>query len=740
MPSMSNPIDNNHPILQSLNDEQCAAVSAPDAHRLILAGAGSGKTRVLVHRIAWLMAEHHVSPFGILAVTFTNKAAHEMRSRIEMLRGIPLRGMWVGTFHGLAHRLLRAHFEAAELPESFQIMDSDDQLRMIKRIMRDLTIDDTKWPPRQIQWFINHCKEEGKRPQHLTTDSGYHEDIMQQVYLAYETICRRSGLVDFSELLLRSLELLQQHPDIAHHYQQRFAHILVDEFQDTNTIQYLWLQALAGPQTILMAVGDDDQSIYSWRGAKIENIHRFSRDYPTCETIRLEQNYRSTQTILKAANTVIENNQGRLGKELWTQGDRGEAISLYSAFSEQDEAYYIVATIKELCSHGFQYSEIAMLYRSNAQSRVLEERLLEAKIPYRIYGGQKFFERAEVKDALGYLRLIANRQDDAAFERIVNTPTRGIGNTTLIKIRQGAKENATSLWETAQYFIEQGLLTGRASSAMQQFIDLIDTLEASTCDSSLSEQVDAVLDRSTLLAHYQKDRSEKGLSRVENLSELITATEQFTVGDDQESLTPLAAFLSHVALETGETQSEEHSDCVSLMTLHAAKGLEFPVVFMTGLEEGLFPHKMATDEAKGLEEERRLCYVGMTRAMKRLFITHAETRRMHGTEQYNRPSRFITEMPQDLISNVRTKTQVARPHAYQRQAGAMHHRVQNRLQANVSSGVPGLNLGDRVMHEKFGQGTIINYEGSGDHARIQVQFDDYGSKWLVASFAKLSVI
>ncbi len=740
MLAMSESFDNNHPILQSLNDAQCAAVSAPDAHRLVLAGAGSGKTRVLVHRIAWLMAEHHISPFGILSVTFTNKAAHEMRSRIEALRGIPLKGMWVGTFHGLAHRLLRAHYEAAELPESFQIMDSDDQLRLIKRLMRDLSIDDTKWPPKQIQWFINHSKEEGRRPQQTSSSGGYHQDVMQQVYVAYESLCRRSGLVDFSELLLRSLELLQQNPDIAHHYQQRFAHILVDEFQDTNTIQYLWLQALAGPQTILMAVGDDDQSIYSWRGAKIENIHRFSRDYPACETIRLEQNYRSTQTILNAANAVIENNQGRLGKELWTQGDRGESIELYPAFSEQDEAYYIVASIKELHSHGFQYSEIALLYRSNAQSRVLEERLLESKIPYRIYGGQKFFERAEIKDALGYLRLIANRQDDAAFERIVNTPTRGIGNTTLIKIREGARDNAASLWDTAQYFIEQGLLSGRASSALQGFTDLIDALDHSTQESSLGQQVDHVLQKSTLMAHYQKDRSEKGLSRVENLSELITATEQFVVSDEDHELTPLAAFLSHVALETGETQSEEHSDCVSLMTLHAAKGLEFPVVFLTGLEEGLFPHKMATEEPHGLEEERRLCYVGMTRAMKRLIITYAESRRMHGSEQYHRPSRFIAEMPQELLRSVRAKTKVTRPNAYQRNTGVMHQKSQARYTSGASAGAPGLNLGDRVAHEKFGQGTIINYEGSGDHARVQVQFDAHGSKWLVASFARLTLV
>ena len=728
----------NHPILQSLNDAQQQAVAAPNAHRLVLAGAGSGKTRVLVHRIAWLMAEHNISPYGILSVTFTNKAAQEMKLRIEKLRGMPIHGMWVGTFHGLAHRLLRAHHEAAKLPETFQIIDSDDQLRLIKRLMRDTGIDDNKWPPKQVQWFINHCKEEGRRGQHLS-GADHYNDIMRQIYISYEAICMRSGLVDFSELLLRSLELLQQNEDIRAHYQQRFSHVLVDEFQDTNTIQYLWLQALCGANSIMMAVGDDDQSIYSWRGAKIENMQRFTRDFSGCETIRLEQNYRSTQTILTAANAVISQNTGRLGKELWTQDGSGDPISLYSAFSEQDEAYYIVSCIKEMLSNAFQYQEMAVLYRSNAQSRVIEERLLESRIPYRIYGGQKFFDRQEIKDALAYLRLIANRNDDAAFERIVNTPTRGIGNTTVMKIRHLSKEQDLSLWETANILIQQSLLSARAQNSLQQFMQLINHLACHTQSATLADQTEFVLKHSLLLDHYKKDRSEKGLSRVENLEELLTAVDQFNLSDsDSDDInTPLSDFLSHVALETGEQQSSEHSDCVSLMTLHAAKGLEFPVVFIVGLEEGLFPHKMSTDQPDGLEEERRLCYVGMTRAMKRLFLSHAESRRMYGSEQFNNPSRFIEEIPSALITNVRAKAKVARPNAYRRSAAPLVHRAKNRY-TNQEAGVPGLNLGDRVTHQKFGAGTILNYEGSGDSTRIQVAFDNHGAKWLIASFANLT--
>lgn len=720
------PIMKNSPLLQSLNEPQQEAVSAPPSHMLVLAGAGSGKTRVLVHRIAWLIQHHHVSPHSILAVTFTNKAAHEMRGRIESLLGMYLGNMWVGTFHGLSHRLLRAHWQEAELPETFQILDSEDQYRLIRRIQRNLNLEEDKWPPKQSQWFINKQKEEGRRPDNVSNLEGsFFTETMIKIYKAYEDVCRRSGLVDFAELLLRSLELLQNNETIRAHYQDRFQHVLVDEFQDTNVIQYAWLRMFAGPHNYVMAVGDDDQSIYSWRGAKIENIHRFSNDFSHSKTIRLEQNYRSTQTILTAANAVIDNNTNRLGKKLWTDGDKGQPITLYAAFNERDEAYYIVSCIKDCLQRGYKAKDVAVLYRSNAQSRILEERLIDSQIPYRIYGGQKFFERAEIKDALAYLRLIANRHDDAAFERIVNTPTRGIGNNTLSSLRVTARENAASLWQTAEYLLESNSLNARATNALGNFIELINAVDRETKDMALGEQTQAVLEQSGLIAHYKKDRSEKGLSRVENLEELVNATLQFKAENDL-GLSPLASFLSHVALETGEEQAEAHSDFVSLMTLHAAKGLEYPIVFISGMEEELFPHRMSMNEPNGLEEERRLCYVGMTRAKEKLVLTYAECRYLHGIERFSQPSRFIHEIPDELIESIRPTPKLSRP-------------TPVRPTAKVEvAGQPGLRVGQRVQHKKFGAGVIINYEGQGEHARIQVKFDKAGTKWLVASFAKLT--
>lgn len=721
MPTMKN-----SPLLQSLNKPQQEAVSAPPSHMLVLAGAGSGKTRVLVHRIAWLIQHHHVSPHSILAVTFTNKAAHEMRGRIESLLGMYLGNMWVGTFHGLSHRLLRAHWQEAELPETFQILDSEDQYRLIRRIQRNLNLEEDKWPPKQSQWFINKQKEEGHRPDNVSNLEGsFFTETMIKIYKAYEDVCRRSGLVDFAELLLRSLELLQNNETIRAHYQDRFQHVLVDEFQDTNVIQYAWLRMFAGPHNYVMAVGDDDQSIYSWRGAKIENIHRFSNDFSHSKTIRLEQNYRSTQTILTAANAVIDNNTNRLGKKLWTDGDKGQPITLYAAFNERDESYYIVSCIKDYLQRGYKAKDVAVLYRSNAQSRILEERLIDSQIPYRIYGGQKFFERAEIKDALAYLRLIANRHDDAAFERIVNTPTRGIGNNTLSSLRVTARENAASLWQTAEYLLEANTLNARATNALGNFIELINAVDRETKDMALGEQTQAVLEQSGLIAHYKKDRSEKGLSRIENLEELVNATLQFKAENDL-GLSPLASFLSHVALETGEEQAEAHSDFVSLMTLHAAKGLEYPIVFISGMEEELFPHRMSMNEPNGLEEERRLCYVGMTRAKEKLVLTYAECRYLHGIERFSQPSRFIHEIPDELIESIRPTPKLSRP-------------TPVRPTAKVEvAGQPGLRVGQRVQHKKFGAGVLINYEGQGEHARIQVKFDKAGTKWLVASFAKLT--
>ncbi|AKQ34023.1 DNA helicase II [Candidatus Coxiella mudrowiae] len=718
-------------LLQSLNPQQKEAVTSLSPYVRVLAGAGSGKTRILTYRIAWLIQQQGVPPYSILAVTFTNKAAYEMRGRIEAMLGIPIRTMWVGTFHGLAHRLLRVHWKEVDLPQSFQILDSDDQYRLIRRVQRSLNLEETQWPPKQTQWFINKQKEKGWRPHQVanSSDDSYFTEVLVKVYKAYEEVCRRSGLVDFSELLLRSLELLRDVPSIRHHYQQRFHHILVDEFQDTNTIQYAWLCALMGDNTGMMAVGDDDQSIYSWRGAKIENIHRFSRDFTDVQTIRLEQNYRSTQTILDAANAVIENNTNRLGKKLWTTSNTGERISLYTAFNERDEAFYIISCIESWIQQERKYSDIAILYRSNAQSRLLEERLIDRQIPYRIYGGLKFFERTEIKDALAYLRLLANRHDDAAFERVVNTPTRGIGNTTLITLRAAARDQGISLWQAAMDLINNQGLSARALNSLQQFLNLIETLSAQTKNLSLAEQTEKILNQSGLLALYKKDKNEKGLSRVENLEELISATSQFTpepMTDETILLSPLDGFLSHVALETGEEQASSHSDCVNLMTLHSAKGLEFPLVIIGGLEENLFPHHMSTDSENGLEEERRLCYVGMTRAKEKLILTYAECRHLHGLEKFNQPSRFLNEIPPELIDIVRPTPKISRPVSitYQRpQAGESEFYV-----------------GQRVNHTKFGSGIIINYEGQGENTRLQVKFDSHGEKWLVSSYAKLEAL
>ena len=728
-------------LLDHLNNKQREAVSSPHAHRLVLAGAGSGKTRVLVHRMSWLMSEQNVTPYSIFAVTFTNKAAQDMRSRTEELLSTPIGNMWIGTFHGLSHRLLRLHWQEAGLIQDFQILDADDQLRMIKRVMKSLEIDENKFPPKQAQWFINQCKEQGKRPKNIATGD-YFSDTMQRIYTAYQALCERSGLVDFTELLLRSLELLEINAQIREHYQERFVHILVDEFQDTNTIQYRWLSVLCGESTAVMAVGDDDQSIYSWRGAKIENMQRFLNEFPNCETIRLEQNYRSTQNILNAANAVIAHNDNRLGKDLWSNSQSGELITLYNAFNEHDEAYYITSQIQELVKADFHFDDCAILYRSNAQSRVLEESLLKAGVPYRIYGGQKFFERAEIKDALAYLRLLHNRHDDAAFERIVNTPTRGIGMTTLTKMRQATRDTQLSMWATAELMIEKGSLSARAASSLHAFLNLIDHIDEHTNKFNLDELTDYALKTSGLIAHFNKDKSEKGLSRLENLEELITATGQYKADESDEHLPVLAAFLSHVALEAGENQAEEYTKSVSLMTLHASKGLEFPVVFLTGMEENLFPHRMSIEEPRGLEEERRLCYVGMTRAMKKLTLTHADSRRLHGSEQYHKPSRFLREIPDELMIPVRPRAHVARTNHHWQSAPTTYNRAATTGAKikGASAGDSGMKIGQRVSHKKFGEGVILNYEGTGSHTRVQVNFTQAGTKWLVASFAKLSPI
>ena len=730
-------------ITENLNDRQKKAVTAPLQHLLILAGAGSGKTRVLVHRMAYLMAVHHVSPYEILAVTFTNKAAAEMRGRIEKLHGVPIQHMWVGTFHGLSHRLLRAHFSEAGLPKTFQIIDSDDQLRLIKRIHRAMELDESRWPPKQSQWFINHNKEKGIRANQVSCQGDYTTEKMLAVYAEYEAICARSGIVDFTELLLRSYELLKNNADIQAHYQNRFSHILVDEFQDTNDIQYRWLCALSGKKSFLMAVGDDDQSIYSWRGAQVKNIQHFTRDFKNAETIRLEQNYRSTKNILDAANTVIEKNKNRLGKKLWTEGAKGDLIKLFEAYNEREEAGHVVSEIKQLARQKTSLNDFAVLYRSNAQSRVLEEALIESKIPYRIYGGFRFFERAEIKDALSYLRLLINRHDDAAFERVINVPVRGIGQTTLVKIREIANENHISLWEATERCIADNIFSARASNALSLFLQLIDRLSIEVKELKLSTCVDFVLTQTGLFAIYQKDKTEKEISKLENLKELVSATSEFTVSSDHEKLSELEAFLADVALETHEQQKDAQTDCVNLMTLHAAKGLEFPTVFIVGMEEQLFPHQMSINERDGLEEERRLCYVGMTRAKQQLFLSCAEYRHLHGQGRYNAPSRFLTEIPEHLIDRIRPKINAAPS------IGAETYRMQNtqyfassRAKKTASKkikedSVSGFSVGQQVTHPKFGAGVILDYEGSGDATRVQVKFEKTGAKWLVLSYANL---
>lgn len=712
-------------LLEGLNDKQREAVAAPRVNMLVLAGAGSGKTRVLVHRIAWLLSVEQASPFSIMAVTFTNKAAAEMRHRIEDLIGTSQGGMWIGTFHSLAHRLLRAHYLDAGLPQDFQIIDSDDQYRLIRRIVKSMALDDKQWPPRQGMWYINGKKDEGLRPQHIQTYGNPVETTWLKVYQAYQEACDRAGLVDFAELLLRAHELWLNKPQILEHYQHRFTNILVDEFQDTNRIQYAWIRMLAGQTGKVMIVGDDDQSIYGWRGAQVENIQNFLNEFPGAETIRLEQNYRSTSNILKAANALIANNSDRLGKNLWTEGAEGEPISLYCAFNDLDEARYVVGRIKRWHEEGGALADCAILYRSNAQSRIMEEALLQANMPYRIYGGQRFFERQEIKDALSYMRLTANRHDDASFERVVNTPTRGIGDRTLDVVRQVARDNQITLWESALQVIEHKMLAGRAIAAIARFLELIETLANETADMPLHVQTDRIIRDSGLKAMYEQEKGEKAQARIENLEELVTATRQFSYQDEDEDLMPLQAFLSHAALESGEGQADAYQDAVQLMTLHSAKGLEFSQVFIVGVEEGMFPSQMSLDEGGRLEEERRLAYVGVTRAMKKLTLTYAENRRLYGKEVSHRPSRFIGELPKECVEEVRLRATVSRP--------VNHHR----LGTPVVSNDTGYSLGQRVKHPKFGEGTIINIEGSGEHCRLQIAFNGEGIKWLVAAFARL---
>ncbi|MBC3617947.1 DNA helicase II [Vibrio metschnikovii] len=715
-------------LLDGLNDKQREAVAAPLENLLVLAGAGSGKTRVLVHRIAWLISVEQASPFSVMSVTFTNKAAAEMRGRIEELMQGSASGMWNGTFHGICHRILRAHYLDANLPEDFQILDSEDQLRLLRRLIKAQNLDEKQWPAKQVCWWINGKKDEGLRPRHIDV---YRDPVTQtylQLYSAYQEACDRAGLVDFAEILLRTHELLRDKQHIREHYQARFKHILVDEFQDTNNIQYAWLRMLAGPECHVMIVGDDDQSIYGWRGANIANIEKFTLEFPSVNTIRLEQNYRSTKTILQASNALIANNTERMGKELWTDGNEGERISVYSAYNDLDEARFTVTKIKEWRDNGGLLNDCAMLYRNNAQSRVLEEALIQAGLPYRIYGGMRFFERQEIKDSLSYLRLIANRHDDSAFERVINTPVRGLGDKTLETIRFAARDRGCTLWDASIALLNEQVLTGRAAGALSRFVELINALEDDSAEMPLYVQTDHVIKTSGLYAMYEQEKGEKSKARIENLEELVTATRQFEKPEEADEMSMLTAFLTHAALEAGEGQADEFDDAVQLMTLHSAKGLEFPLVFMVGVEEGMFPSQMSAEEAGRLEEERRLCYVGMTRAMQKLYITHAEIRRLYGQDKYHKPSRFIRELPEQCLDEVRMKAQVSRPTNSGRFSTSA-------VKENFNE--TGFSLGARVRHPKFGEGTIINFEGSGPQSRVQVAFNGEGIKWLVTAYARL---
>ena len=718
-------------LIDSLNDRQREAVSAEPGPILILAGAGSGKTRVLTHRIAWACEVDGLSPYSVLAVTFTNKAAAEMRARVESLLGISAAAMWVGTFHGLAHRMLRLHYEAAGLPQSFQILDSDDQLRMVKRVVRQLDLDEARWPPKQAQWFINHNKDEGLRPAHIDAGQDPIQQQMLEIYRLYQELCERAGVVDFAELLLRVLELIRDNDDIREHYQRRFAHILVDEFQDTNAIQYAWIRLMAGADTPVFVVGDDDQSIYGWRGARIENIHHFERDFANTRVIRLEQNYRSTGTILKAANALIENNHSRLGKELWTQSDDGEPIMFYSAYNEKDEARFVIDRIESWVAQGRSRKEVAVLYRSNAQSRQFEETLVTRGVPYRVYGGLRFFERAEIKDTLAYLRMISSPTADNAFERTVNHPPRGIGQKTIDEIRSHARAQSASLWSASLELVAAQQLSARARSALQAYVDLIRRMTAELGELSLTEQIKSSIEISGLDTHFKKDSTEKGQSRIENLQELVGAGKSFAYDAlIEENMSTLDAFLSHAALEAGEGQADAWEDCVQLMTMHSVKGLEFPLVFLVGMEEGLFPHQRSSEEPGRMEEERRLCYVGITRAREQLVVTSAEVRRLYGGESYNMLSRFVREIPDELMQEIRPKANFSRPVLT----------ASPRIGRERAEAETGLFVGQRVNHARFGDGIVLNLEGQGPQSRVQVNFEDAGSKWLIAGMANLQPV
>jgi len=724
-------------LLDGLNDKQLEAVTLPYQSALILAGAGSGKTRVLTTRIAWLIQTGQVSPNGLLAVTFTNKAAKEMLSRLSAMLPINTRGMWVGTFHGLCNRFLRAHHREAHLPALFQILDTADQLSAIKRVMKAMNVDDEKFPPKQVQHYINGAKEEGMRAEHMDAYDK-HSEMMRDIYSEYDAQCQREGVVDFSELLLRCYEVLSRETTLREHYQQRFRYVLVDEFQDTNRLQYLWLKLLAGKDNCVFAVGDDDQSIYAFRGARVGNMLDFEQDFSVQNIIKLEQNYRSHSNILDAANAIITHNRNRLGKNLWTSSGAGEPVRVYDAYNDQEEARFVVEEVKMLHAEGQALGDMALLYRSNAQSRVLEHALFTAGLPYRVYGGLRFFERAEIKHALAYLRLLANPADDTALLRVINFPTRGIGARSLEQLQEAARQKNGSLWQAAA---EKAGSAPKPGRGIEGFVTLVRLLQEACTGLTLPEMIDQVTTLSGLRQHYQNEK--EGEDRIANLDELVNAAVAFMQehGDTDFSETApdgispeahrqqqlLIAFLTFASLEAGEHQADPGRDALQLMTVHAAKGLEFSTVFIGGLEEGLFPHEQSMYEANGLEEERRLMYVAVTRARRRLYLSHTQSRMLHGQVRYNIPSRFLDEIPEELLKriNSRAEPKTAAP-AY----------APSRSQ---SAGYP-WRVGQAVAHQKFGQGVVVSYEGNADDLRVQVNFGSAGMKWLALEYAKLTPV
>ena len=716
-------------ILDHLNDQQREAVTSEKKHLMVLAGAGSGKTRVLVHKIAWEVEALNKNPGSIMAVTFTNKAALEMRSRIEELLQAPMIDGWVGTFHGLSHKMLKRFHKEANLSSGFTILDSDDQLRIIKRISKELDLDEASWPARQSQWQINSWKDEGFRNNFVDDKGDFFKETINKIYKEYEAVCLRDNLVDFGELLLRSFEVIRDNASVRSFFHSRFQSILVDEFQDTNKIQYKWLKEIASNEANLTAVGDDDQSIYGWRGARVENIDAYKKSHDQSETIRLEQNYRSTNIILGAANALIENNTERLGKNLWTEKLEGEQIILYQAYNEQDEARFVADVLKDWMNKGEMYKDAAVLYRSNAQSRALEEALLRSSIPYRIYGGQRFYERMEIKNAIAYLKIIFNHSDNPAFERSISNPTRGVGEKTLAKIRSAAKQYNISYIKASAKLIDEGSIGGRGGSGLSAYLEFILRCKEFIEDNSLSDLMEEIIKTSGLVAYHAKEPGEKGKTRVENLEELVSATTNFeqSIREDKSNKEIAEQYLDMISLDSGDRQASEHDDAAQLMTLHSAKGLEFKLVLMTGLEESLFPHGRSMENPAQLEEERRLCYVGITRAMEKLYITHAESRRLHGSDTFNPPSRFLREVPKEFINEIRPRAQTNIP--YNRKD---FKETKFEFEEEI-----GIALGQRVLHKTFGEGVVLNYEGSGESARVQINFDGAGTKWLVMAYAKL---